>query len=66
MPAPGHVAVTVTPAARDAMRGLAVAATTAAQTRVNMSDAVIAALVVVRQHPDEYRAALAAGEDSDS
>ena len=61
MPAPGHVAVTVTPAARDAMRGLAVAATTAAQTRVNMSDAVIAALIVVRQHPDELREALESG-----
>lgn len=66
MPAPGHVAVTVTSAARDAMRGLAVAATTAAQVRVNMSDAVIAALAVVRQHPDELAAALAAREETDA
>lgn len=63
MPAPGHVAITVTPAARDAMRSLAVAATTAAQARVNMSDAVIAALIVVRQHPDELAAALAERAD---
>lgn len=59
MSAPRQVAVTVTPAARDAIRGLAVVATTAAQVRVNMSDAVIAALAVVRQHPDELAAALA-------
>jgi hypothetical protein len=40
------------------MRSLAVAATTAVEVKVSMSDAVIAALAVVRQHPDELRAAL--------
>lgn len=63
MPTAGHVGVTVTPAARDAMRTLAVLSTTAAQARVNMSDAILAALVVVRRHTDELAAALAEGKE---
>jgi hypothetical protein len=58
VPSQGHIAVSVTPKAREAMRSLAVAATTAVEVKVSMSDAVIAALAVVRQHPDELRAAL--------
>jgi len=60
-----HVAVSVTPAGRDAMRTLAVLATTATGRKVSMSDGVIAALAVVRQHQDQLGAALAATERTD-
>lgn len=53
-----QVAVTVTPAGREAMRSLAVLATTVSGRKLSMSDAVVAALAVVRQHPDELAAAL--------
>jgi hypothetical protein len=55
-----HVAVSVTRGGREAMRTLAVLATTASGRKLSMSDAVVAALAVVREHPDDYRAALLA------
>jgi len=58
-----HVAVSVTSAGREAMRSLAVLATTASGRKLSMSDAVVAALAVARQHPDELRAAIAADRD---
>ena len=57
---PKQIAVTVSPAGREAMRTLAVLATTASGRKLSMSDAVVAALAVVRQHPDELAAALGA------
>jgi hypothetical protein len=62
---PDYTAVSVTLAARDALRDLAVVGTTVAQVRVGMSDAAIAALAVVRDHPDEFRAALAELDESE-
>ena len=62
---PDYTAVSVTLAARDAIRDLAVVSTTAAQERIGMSDAVIAALEVVRHHPDELAQALANRESED-
>jgi hypothetical protein len=53
-----HVAVSVTEAGRDAIRGLVIAATTAVQAKVNMSDAIVAALAVIRDHPAEFCSAL--------
>ena len=62
---PEYTAVSVTHAARDAIRDLAVVSTTAAQERIGMSDAVIAALEVVRNHMDELAQALANRERED-
>jgi len=60
-----HVAVSVTPTGRGAMRTLAVLATTATGRKVSMSDGVIAALAVARNHPDELGTALAVTERTD-
>lgn len=53
-----HIAVSVTPTGREAMRTLAVLATTATGRRVSMSDAVVGAAAVLAGHMDEYREAV--------
>ena len=53
-----QTAVTVTTDGREAMRVLAVLATTATGRKLSMSDSVVGALTVIRAHPDEFRDAL--------
>jgi hypothetical protein len=50
--------VSITFEARTALRTLAALASGAAERPVNMSDALVAAVPVVRQHLDELAAAL--------
>ena len=52
------VGVSITPEARSALRTLAGLASGAAERPVSMSNALIAALAVVRSHPAELRDAL--------
>jgi hypothetical protein len=52
------VGVSVTPEARHALRTLAGLAAGVTEQPVSMSDALVAAVPVIREHPDEYRAAL--------
>ena len=55
---PRTVGVSVTPEARHALRTLAGLAAGVTEQPVSMSDALVAAVPVIREHPDEYRAAL--------
>lgn len=64
MSKPRTVGVSITPAARQALRTLAGLASGAAERPVSMSDALVAVVAVVRAHPDEYRVAIAAGKDT--
>ncbi len=56
--------VTITPEAHQALRTLAGLASGLAERPVNMSDAIVAVIPVVREHADEYRMALTTGKDS--
>jgi hypothetical protein len=66
MAKPRTVGVSITPEARTALRTLAAFASGATERPVNMSDALVAAVPVVREHPDELRAALAVTEGKGS
>lgn len=63
MAKPRTVGVSITPEARQALRTLAGLASGAAERPVNMSDALVAVLPVVRAHTDEYREAIGTGQD---
>jgi hypothetical protein len=56
-----HIAVSVTQAGREAMRTMAVLATTATGRRVSMSDAAVGAATLLSRHMDEYREVIEAG-----
>ena len=60
MTRPRTVGISVTPEARQALRTLAGIASGVAEHPVSMSDALIAAVPVVRAHPDELRTELEA------
>lgn len=57
MTQPQYVSTTITPAARDALRRLAVIVTSAAGVRVSMSDALRVAEIVTAIEPEAVRAA---------
>lgn len=66
MPRGSYVGVSLTPEGRQALRVLTGLASGAAERPVSASDTLTAVLVVIRAHPDELRAALAAPEGKDS
>ncbi|GLY82057.1 hypothetical protein [Actinoallomurus iriomotensis] len=54
----GFTAISVTPEARDRLRALSFALTGRMQKRVSMSAAILAAVAVAENHPDEMDSAL--------